>query len=130
MSTSSLPGAWHHACRLREEVKTGTLRLAEFAADLNAVRTGEAPEVYRDAAASFARTYPTYNLKRLVRECLQRLAGQGGAPVVRLQVSYGGGKTHTLVALLHLAERGAAHLSQPTVKEFLQFAGLQQVPKA
>ncbi|MEQ1735494.1 MAG: DUF499 domain-containing protein, partial [Rhodoglobus sp.] len=111
-------------------MRTGSLRLAEFAADLNAVRTGEGPEVYRDAAAFFARTFPTYNLKRLVRECLQRLSGQGGSPIVRLQVSYGGGKTHTLVTLLHLAERGAEHIDQPTVREFLQFAGLKEVPKA
>lgn len=122
--------AWHETCRLRDEVRKGTLRLAEFAADLNAVRTGDAPQVYRDPEEFFSRTYPTYNLKRLVRECLQRLAGQGGAPIVRLQVSYGGGKTHTLVTLLHLAERGDKCADNPTVKEFVQFAGLHQVPKA
>jgi len=122
--------AWNAKCRLREEVRSGTLRLAEFAADLNAVRTGEAPTVYREANAFFSRTYPTYNLKRLVRDCLLRLGGQGGVPVIRFDVSYGGGKTHTLITLLHLAERGLDLQDHPTVKEFVQFAGIEKAPKA
>jgi len=106
------------------------MRLAEFAADLNAVRTGEAPDVYRTGDEFFSRTYPTYNLKRLVRDCLQRLGGQGGVPVIRFDVSYGGGKTHTLITLLHLAERGLDLSDHPTVREFVQFAGIEQTPKA
>ena len=50
--------------------------------------------------------YATDNLKKLARCVLQRLAGQGGNPVVDVQVAYGGGKTHALIALLHLAEQG------------------------
>ena len=123
-------GAWHQKCRLREEVRSGTLRLAEFAADLNAVRTGEAPDVYRQGDAFFSRTFPTYNLKRLVRDGLLRLAGQGGVPVIRFDVSYGGGKTHTLITLLHLAERGADLADHPTVREFLQFTGVEEAPRA
>lgn len=122
--------AWNAKCRLREEVRSGTLRLAEFAADLNAVRTGEAPQVYRAGDEFFSRTYPTYNLKRLVRDCLLRLGGQGGVPVIRFDVSYGGGKTHTLITLLHLAERGLDLGAHPTVREFVQFAGVEQPPKA
>ena len=98
---------WHQLCTLREDVRSGTLTLAEFAADLNAVRTGDAPAVYRDPAMFFDRTYPTYRMKVLTRDVLLRLAGRGGRPVLQLQVAYGGGKTHTLIALLHLAERGA-----------------------
>lgn len=122
--------AWPKKCRLREEVRSGTLRLAEFAADLNAVRTGEAPDVYRTGDEFFSRTYPTYNLKRLVRDCLQRLGGQGGVPIIRFDVSYGGGKTHTLITLLHLAERGVDLVDHPTVREFAQFGGIEQTPKA
>jgi len=122
--------AWHTKCRIREEVRAGALRLAEFAADLNAVRTGEAPAVYRDANEFFYRTFPTYNLKRLVRDCLQRLAGHGGVPVIRFDVSYGGGKTHTLITLLHLAEQATRLADHPTVREFVQFSGLQEVPRA
>lgn len=127
--------AWHQLCTLREDVRTGKLTLDEFAADLNGVRTGEAPAVYREPAMFFARTFPTYRMKVLARDILLRLAGQGGKPVLQLQVSYGGGKTHTLIALLHLAERGALFLegsgaSEATVREFLALAGLDNPPQA
>src|SRR5919197_6109736 len=102
MSTPS----WHHLNTLREDVRGGTLTLDEFAADLNAVRTGAAPDVYREPAEFFARTYPTYNMKSLVRDVLQRLSGQGGKPVIRIQVAYGGGKTHTPITVVDLAEHG------------------------
>lgn len=121
---------WHQLCKLREDVRTGALTLAEFAADLNAVRTGDAPEVYKDPVAFFSRTYPTYNMKTLVRDVLQRLSGQGGKPVLRIQVAYGGGKTHTLITLLHLAESGSQLAGHATVKEFLDFAGVSQSPRA
>lgn len=123
--------AWHQLCRLREDVLTGALTLAEFAADLNDVRANpDAPLVYRDGGAFFDRTYATYQMKVLARDVLLRLAGQGGKPVLRLQVAYGGGKTHTLIALLHLAERGIELADQRTVREFLTFAGLATPPRA
>ena len=121
--------AWHENCVLRDDVRQGTLTLAEFAADLNAVRTGDAPNVYRLPNLFFDRTYPTDNLKSLVRDVLHRLAGRGGAPVIRVQVAYGGGKTHALIALLHLAERGTELESHSTVGEFMGFSGLNQLPK-
>ena len=61
--------AWHEHCVLRDDVRQETLTLAEFAADLYAVRTGEAPNVYRLPDQFFDRTYPTDNLKRLVGTC-------------------------------------------------------------
>lgn len=115
---------WHQLCTLREDVRKDTLRLDEFAADLNDVRTGAAPAVYRDPNMFFDRTYPTHRMKVLARDVLRRLAGQTGRPVLRLQVAYGGGKTHTLITLLHLAERGAALEAHHTVQEFTTFAGL------
>ena len=131
---------WPQLCTLRDDVRSGELTLAEFAADLNGVRTGEAPPVYREPALFFARTYPTYRMKLLARDVLLRLAGQGGKPVLQLQVAYGGGKTHTLIALLHLAEwpppspargrgRGLGE-GEGTVREFLTFAGLSEPPRA
>lgn len=122
--------AWHENCKLREDVRQGTLTLAEFAADLNAVRTEAAPSVYRLPNLFFDRTYPTDNLKSLVGDVLHRLAGRGGKPVIRVQVAYGGGKTHALIALLHLAERGIELETHPTVGEFLGFSGLNQLPQA
>ncbi len=122
--------AWHENCVLRDDVRQGTLTLAEFAADLNAVRMGDAPHVYRLPKLFFDRTYPTDNLKSLVRDVLHRLAAHGGNPVIRVQVAYGGGKTHALIALLHLAERGTELEAHPTVGEFLGFSGLNQLPQA
>ena len=121
---------WHQLCTLRDDVRRGTLTLDEFAADLNGVRTGEARLVYREPAMFFDRTYPTFRMKALAGDVLRRLAGQGGKPVLQLQVAYGGGKTHTLITLLHLAERGQTLADHKTVGEFLAFAGLAQAPKA
>lgn len=122
--------AWHEHCILRDDVRQGTLELAEFAADLYAVRTGDAPNVYRVPNLFFDRTYPTYNLKTLAGDVLRRLAGQGGNPVTTVQVAYGGGKTHALIALLHLAEHGTELQAHPTVQEFLGFSGLNTLPQA
>ena len=122
--------AWHEQCILRDDVRQGTLELAEFAADLYAVRTGEAPNVYRVPTLFFDRTYPTYNLKTLARDVLRRLAGEGGNPVITLQVAYGGGKTHALIALLHLAEHGTELQTHSTVREFTGFSGLDTLPQA
>ena len=122
--------AWHEHCVLRDDVRQGTLTLAEFAADLYGVRTGDAPNVYRLPDLFFDRTYPTYNLKTLVRDVFQRLSGRGGKPVIRVQVAYGGGKTHALITLLHLAERGVELRSHPTVQEFMGFSGIDPPPQA
>jgi len=122
--------AWHQLCVLREDVRAGRLTLDEFAADLNGVRTGESPDVYREAAMFFSRTYPTYRMKQLVRDVLLRLAGEGGKSVQQLQVAYGGGKTHTLITLLHLAEQGPGLADHHTVQEFITFAGLTRPPRA
>ena len=122
--------AWHQLCVLRDDVRTGRLTLDEFAADLNGVRTGESPSVYREAVMFFSRTYPTYRMKQLVRDVLLRLAGEGGKSVQQLQVAYGGGKTHTLITLLHLAEQGPDLADHHTVQEFITFAGLARPPRA
>ncbi len=122
--------AWHEHCVLRDDVRQGTLTLAEFAADLYGVRTGDAPNVYRLPNLFFSRTYPTDNLKRLVRDVFQRLSGHGGKPVIRVQVAYGGGKTHALIALLHLAEHGEELKTHSTVQEFMGFSGVDPLPQA
>jgi len=122
--------AWHQHCILRDDVRQGTLELAEFAADLYAVRTGHAPNVYRVPNLFFDRTYPTYNLKTLARDVLRRLAGEGGNPGITLQVAYGGGKTHSLITLLQLAEHGTELQTHPTVQEFMGFSGLNALPRA
>src|SRR5271168_5535572 len=95
-------------CVPRDEVLRGELREQQFAASLTKVLRGNADAVYGDPATFFANTYPTGGLKSLLREGLSRLTGAGatGAAVIRLETSFGGGKTHNLIALYHVS-RGA-----------------------
>lgn len=121
--------AWHQHCVLRDDVRQGTLEPAEFAADLYEVRMKDAPNVYQVPTLFFDRTYPTHKLKTLVRNVLRRLSGKDGNPVLTLQVAYGGGKTHALITLLHLAEHGTDFQTHSTVQEFIQFSGLTTIPR-
>jgi hypothetical protein len=95
-------------CTPREEVLKGELREQQFAASLTKVLRGEADEVYGDPAKFFANTYPTGGMKSLLRETLGRLSGVklSNAPIIRLETSFGGGKTHNLIAVLHLCRYG------------------------
>lgn len=95
-------------CVPREEVLRGELREQQFAASLTKVLRGTADAVYGDPASFFANTYATSGLKSLLRESLGRLTGvtPGSAPVIRLETSFGGGKTHSLIAVYHVC-RGA-----------------------
>lgn len=94
-------------CTPREDVLSGHLQESQFAADLYAVanRLPDVPAIYRDPRTFFAYTYPTRGLQELVRQALGRFSGsEGGSPAIRLETSMGGGKTHNLIALWHLAK--------------------------
>src|SRR5271170_3433667 len=91
----------------RDDVLSGELTEAKFAASLEEVAAGTAPETYRDAGIFFAGTFPSGGLRTLLNEALGRLGGgkPDGASVIRLETSLGGGKTHNLIALYHAAAR-------------------------
>lgn len=93
-------------CRPRPDVLDGTIADADFAADLALVLSGKASAGYRDAVPFFANTYPTRGLKNLLANVCRRLSGSGdaAAAIFRLDTSYGGGKTHGLIALSHAAK--------------------------
>jgi len=93
---------WHQVARLREDLKTGELSLAMFAADLYDVVMGRGRSVYRDPQEFFALTYPTFNLRELAKDVAIRLAGRSDKAIRQLALTYGGGKTHTLITLFHL----------------------------
>jgi predicted AAA+ superfamily ATPase len=76
--------------------------LAEFAADLWEVYQGRGSEEYRDPQEFYRRTFLTVGLKDLLVRAVRRLAGDGSDPVVELQTNFGGGKTHSMLALYHL----------------------------
>ncbi|MDQ8176964.1 MAG: DUF499 domain-containing protein [Gemmatimonadota bacterium] len=113
-------------CTPREDVLKDAISDADFAADLAKVLTGTASEHYKDAGAFFANTYPTRGLKNLLQNVLSRLSGTGkeAAAIFRLDTSFGGGKTHSLIALAHAAK------GMPGVKSVDEFVSEAIVPKA
>jgi len=93
---------WREVVTPHKDVASGRYQQAEFAADLWQVHLGEGTDEYRDPGEFFRRTYLTESLKRLLVSAVQRLSGKGGDPVVQLQTNFGGGKTHSMLALYHL----------------------------
>jgi hypothetical protein len=110
---------WHEVVSLREDLRAGELPLQMFAADLYEVlmQRGKQP-VYEDPASFFALTYPTYTLRQLVRDVMHRVARKNDKAVRQLELTYGGGKTHTLITLRHLAGKPSALPNLPAVDEF------------
>lgn len=95
---------WREVITPHEDVARGAFTASEFAADLHLVHTGQAtsPE-YGDPVEFFTRTYLTEGLQDLLSRALRRVNGEAGAsPVVNLQTNFGGGKTHSMLALYHL----------------------------
>ncbi len=115
------------ACLPREDVREGRVSDADLAADLAAVVRGRAVPDYSDPARFFANTYPTRGLKNLLEAVCRRLSGVGGeaAAVLRLDTSFGGGKTHGLIALVHAAG-GMKGVARP--EEFIDPALLPAGP--
>ena len=121
---------WHEVVRLKDELRTGELTLAEFAADLHEVALGLGKRpVYEDPAKFFALTYPTHALRELVKDVALRLAGDSAKAVRQLDLTYGGGKTHTLITLYHLFQDPVTVEDLPAVQDFRQHVG-GPLPKA
>lgn len=93
---------WREIATPHPDVASGRYQQAEFAADLFQVITNKAEPEYGDPREFFGRTYFTEGLSRLLERAWLRLAGKGGDPVVELQTNFGGGKTHSMLALYHL----------------------------
>ena len=111
-------------CVPRDDVLKGTMADSDFAAKLSHVLAGRASPDYGDPVRFFANTYPTEGLKELLSNICSRLSGAGGAvsAVFRLDTSFGGGKTHGLIALVHAARSGA------TVPNIAEFVSRDRVP--
>ena len=112
---STLPSIFD-LCQPRADVLAGRVADADFAADLASVIAGAASAEYADPARFFANTYPTHGLRDLLANVCARLSGSGeeAATIFRLDTTYGGGKTHGLIALLHAAGgmKGVANASE------------------
>jgi hypothetical protein len=92
------------------DILEGRLTMDVFAADLWEVYKGRAPEEYQDPSIFFRKTYTTDGLKNLLDIAEKRLKGKGGDPIIQLQTPFGGGKTHSLIALYHKAKDWKANV--------------------
>lgn len=121
---------WREVAVPHTDVLEGTFQQAEFAADLTAVRAGKAMREYQEPAAFYQRTFITEGMRLLLIQVAQRLNGLGGEPVVQLQTAFGGGKTHGMLAVYHLATRACPLADLEGVPPLLDTAGLLDVPRA
>ena len=122
----SLPTIYE-LCQPRADVLEGRIRDEDFAADLSQVLKGTAPELYKNPAVFFANTHPTRGLKELFLAVVDRLSGAGSqlGSILRLDTSYGGGKTHGLIGLKHIL---TAPDQIPNLAEFIDPARLPRQP--
>ncbi|QKE41374.1 MAG: ATP-binding protein [Ferrovum myxofaciens] len=120
---------WREVVIPHEDVASGRYQQAEFAADLWQVHLGEGTPEYRDPAEFFRRTYLTESLKTMLVGAMRRLTTGGGDPVIQLQTNFGGGKTHSMLALYHLFS-GIAPAELVGVDNVMQVAGVTSLPRA
>src|SRR5438067_9678450 len=102
---------WYQVVVPREDLREGKpLDASEFAVHLDQVRDGRAPADYQNPERFFERTYMTQNLTSLAAEVVRRLSGERTetSAVFNLTTQFGGGKTHALTLLYHLAKHGSA----------------------
>jgi hypothetical protein len=124
---------WHTVITPREDLIEGRpLDASEFAVHLDHVRTGVASADYVDPERFFSRTYLTQNLLEIAAQTVRRLSGitTETSPVFNLTTQFGGGKTHSLTALYHLATCGKKAKKFVGVDRILEKAGVSEIPSA
>ncbi|MDZ7295829.1 MAG: DUF499 domain-containing protein [candidate division KSB1 bacterium] len=123
--------SWTQVVTPHIDIRTGKLDESVFAADLSDVVAERGPLEYRDAATFFRKTYPTQGLLNLLAAMRGRLSGVGsGEAVIQIQTPFGGGKTHSLIALYHFIKHGDELSDSGAMAEILERAGAGSVPKA
>ena len=118
---------WREVVTPHQDVASGAYQQAEFAADLWQVHLGEGTDEYRNPVEFYRRTYLTESLRGMLAGAARRLAGEGGDPVVQLQTNFGGGKTHSMLALYHLCS-GIAPTELAGVDALMRDAGVAKLP--
>lgn len=122
--------SWRDVMEPHPDVAEGRYKAAEFAADLSQVARGEGAYEYRDPVEFFNRTYVTDGMKKLLVQAMERVTGQGGEPVIQLKTAFGGGKTHSMLALYHMLRGKTTVEAIPVVKPILAQLGLTELPQA
>ena len=120
---------WREVITPHPDVISGKYQQAEFAADLDLVQRGVGSSEYTDPEEFYRRTFITDGLRDLLKTALQRFNSQGGEPVIELQTNFGGGKTHSMLALYHLCS-GVPLASLPGLDQVCSELGINSVPKA
>ena len=128
-SLQGLP-SWREVISPHPDVAQGRYKKAEFAADLAQVAHGKGALEYRDPVEFFARTYVTEGMKGLLVQGLKRVNGKDGEPVIQLKTAFGGGKTHSMLALYHMMKGNISIEKVPALKPVLAQAGVSALPRA
>ena len=122
--------SWRDIIQPHPDVAQGRYKNAEFAADLAQVARGDGAFEYRDPVEFFARTYVTEGMAGLLEEAVRRVCGVDGEPVIQLKTAFGGGKTHSMLALYHMMRGRVSLDNNPNVKPILDRIGIDTLPKA
>jgi predicted AAA+ superfamily ATPase len=120
---------WREVVTPHKDVASGRYQQAEFAADLWQVHLGEGTDEYRNPIEFFRRTYLTESLRRLLVGAVHRVTDGGGDPVIQLQTNFGGGKTHSMLALYHLFS-GTSPRELAGIDAVMEKAGAKSLPRA
>lgn len=126
--SSGLP-SWRDVIEPHPDVAQGRYKNAEFAADLAQVARGEGAYEYRDPVEFFARTYVTEGMTGLLVQALKRVRGKDGEPVIQLKTAFGGGKTHSMLALYHMLRGKVSADRIPNIKPVMERAGVSTLPR-
>ena len=122
--------AWREIAIPHDDVLNGTSTQSEFAADLNSVASGKASVEYQDAETFYSRTYITEGMSLLLKNVIMRLNEKGGEPVIQLKTSFGGGKTHSMIAVYHLAKRTCPLNNLQGISALLDTLEFNDIPQA
>ena len=130
---------WREVIRPNQDVAQGSYQQAEFAADLQQVYDGRADTTqYGNPVSFFDHTYITPGIRALLVNTLKRLNGTGGDPVIQTKTGFGGGKTHSLIALYHLVRNAGALINRQAgdgsrtsdeIRSIMEEAGYDQNPE-
>lgn len=120
---------WREVVMPHDDVASGKYQQAEFAADLWQVHLGEGAEEYKNPVEFFRRTYLTESLKDMLVGAVKRLTNGNSDPVVQLQTNFGGGKTHSMLALYHLFS-GVTPTELAGIDAILTEAEVSEIPAA
>lgn len=121
---------WREVAIPHEDVLKGNFQQAEFAADLSRVHQKSASKEYQNPTLFFERTFITEGMRHLFNSVINRLVGKGGEPVTQLQTSFGGGKTHTMLAVYHLVSGEVPASDLQGISSILDAARVTELPKA